>query len=226
MSNSLASPGAPSRLVAVFCLAAAACGPARSPGGATVFFASGADLQSINPLIAVHPLAKQVQKNVLFLTLVAYDSAMRPVPRLATPEWSPDRRAVVFHLRRDVAWHDGVPTTAEDLRWTLEMARRPEVAYPRSRELESVVGVDVVDSFTVRVRFSRPQPIFPDVFADLAILPAHRFQDVTPGEIRAAAFNRAPVGNGPFAFVEHQPGQRWVFRRADRFPVDLGRPAI
>src|SRR5437016_12117299 len=124
MSNSLASPGAPSRLVAVFCLAAAACGPARSPGGATVFFASGADLQSINSLIAVHPLAKQVQKNVLFLTLVSYDSAMRPGSRLATPEWSADRRELTFRLRRDVFWHDGPATTAEDVRWTLEMARK------------------------------------------------------------------------------------------------------
>src|SRR5437899_12379186 len=107
-----------SRLVLGISLVVAACGPGREQVPDAVFFASGADLQSINPLIAVHPLAKQVQKNVLFLTLVAYDSAMRPVPRLATPEWSPDRRAVVFHLRRDVAWHDGVPTTAEDLRWT------------------------------------------------------------------------------------------------------------
>ena len=40
----------------------AACGgvsPARR--GRTVIYASGADLQSINPLVTVHPLAKQVQ---------------------------------------------------------------------------------------------------------------------------------------------------------------------
>src|SRR5258708_2666906 len=157
MPNSLAPRGAPSRLAVAACIAAAACGPARSQGGTTVFYASGADLQSINSLIAVHPLAKQVQKNVLFLTLVAYDSAMRPVPRLATPEWSADRRVVTFHLRHDVPWHDGVPTTAEDVRWTLDMARRPEVAYPRFRELEAVVGAEASDSFTVQVRFSRPQ---------------------------------------------------------------------
>src|SRR3954468_10617057 len=117
-----------SRLILCLGLAAGCGGAPRDPG--TVFYASGADLQSINPLVAVHPLAKQVQKNVLLLTLVAYDSAMRTVPRLATPEWAPDRRAVVFRLRPDVSWHDGHPTTAKDVRRTLELARDPAVAYP------------------------------------------------------------------------------------------------
>jgi peptide/nickel transport system substrate-binding protein len=44
--------------------------------------------------------------------------------------------------------------------------------------------------------------------------------------IRTAPFNAHPVGNGPFAFVEHRPNQRWVFRRSEGFPADLGRPAI
>ena len=204
----------------------AGCGspPARNSG--TVFYASGADLQSINPLVAVHPLAKQVQKNVLLLTLVAYDSGIHTVPRLATPEWAPDRRAVLFRLRPDITWHDGRPTRAVDVGRTLELARDPAVAYPRARELQSVVRVEVIDSLTVRVAFDRPQPVFPDVFTDLAILPAHRFDSVAAGSIRTAGFNRAPVGNGPFEFVEYVPGQRWIFRRSDRFPAELGRPGI
>jgi peptide/nickel transport system substrate-binding protein len=207
-------------------LMAAACGGSRERDTATVFFASGADLQSINSLIAVHPLAKQVQKNVLFLTLVAYDSAMRPIPRLAAPVWSPDRRSVTFQLRRDVFWHDSVPTTAADVKWTVDMARDPAVAYPRARELEAVEAVDVLDSFAVRVRFAGVQPVFPDVFTDLAILPVHRFTGVGAPGMRTAPFNHAPVGNGPFEFVGYRPGQRWVFQRSPRVPAELGRATI
>ncbi|NIM51180.1 MAG: hypothetical protein GTN62_14670 [Gemmatimonadales bacterium] len=192
----------------------------------TVFYASGADLQSINPLITVHPLAKSVQKHLLFLTLATYDSALQPVPRLAAWRWSSDRTALTFQLRRDVLWHDGVPTTAQDVVWTLEMARAPEVAYPRARDLAAVVEVAAVDSFTVRVRFSRAQPTFPDVLTDLAILPVHRFRGVQPQQIRTAEFNAGPVGNGPFAFGEYRPNQRWVFQRFDGFPTALGQPAI
>lgn len=191
-----------------------------------MFYASGADLQSINPLVTVHPLAKAVQKHVLFLTLAAYDTALRPVPRLALWRWSEDRAVLTFELRRDVRWHDGTPTTAADVVWTLETARLPAVAYPRARDLASVADVSALDSFTVRVRFDRPQPTFPDVLTDLAILPAAHFARLEPSEIRRASFNVSPVGNGPFEFVEHRPNQRWVFRRSESFPTALGRPAV
>lgn len=192
----------------------------------TVVYASGADLQSINPLLTVHPLAKAVQKHVLFLTLGAYDSALQPVPRLATWRWSEDRRMLDLEVRHDVWWHDGVPTTADDVVWTLSMARQPEVAYPRAADLTAIRHVTAVDSFTVHVEFERPQPVFPDVLTDLAILPHHLLAAVPPDEIRTARFNAAPVGNGPFRFVDYRPNQRWVFRRDSLFPEELGRASI
>jgi peptide/nickel transport system substrate-binding protein len=208
-------------LVVVACTVERGAGRERA-----VFYASGADLQSINSLITVHPLAKAVQKHALFLTLAAYDAGMRPMPRLARWDWSDERDALTFELRRDVQWHDGTPTTAEDVVWTLEMARERAVAYPRARDLASIVEVTQLDSFAVRVQFDRPQPTFPDVLTDLAILPASHFVGLGPREIRRAPFNAAPVGNGPFEFVEHRPNQRWVFRRSEGFPAALGRPAV
>lgn len=191
-----------------------------------MLLASGADLQSINPLVAVHPLAKQVQNHVLFLTLAARDSALQPVARLAEWAWREDRRGLVLHLRRDVRWHDGVPTTATDVAWTLERARDPAVAYPRAGDLHGLAAVRVVDSFTVDLAFDAPQPVFPDVLTDLAILPAHLLADVAPAGIRTTPFNLAPVGNGPFAFEAYRPNQRWEFRRHPDFPADLGVPRL
>jgi peptide/nickel transport system substrate-binding protein len=202
------------------------CGAEGQGGRGTVLIASGAELQSINPLVTVHPFAKQVQKHVLFLTVAAYDSALVPQPRLAVWDWSDDRRLLTLHLRRDVVWHDGVPTTADDVVWTLGQARDPAVAYPRAAELVALEGVARLDSFTVTLRFRSPQPVFPDVLTDLAILPAHCFHGVDGAAIRTAPFNGAPVGNGPFAFVEHRPNQRWVFERRADFPVALGRASI
>ncbi|KPK01058.1 MAG: hypothetical protein AMS20_14325 [Gemmatimonas sp. SG8_28] len=184
-----------------------------------VFYASGADLQSINPLVTVHPLAKEVQKRVLLVPLAEYDSTFVPVPRLASWRWDEAGTALEFSMRRDVRWHDGVPTTAADVVWTLNMARDPAVAYPRASDLDAILTVSALDSFTVRVTFARAQPSLPDVLTDLAILPAHRFVEIQPADMRAAPFNTAPVGNGPFAFVTHDPNRRWVFERHEAFPL-------
>jgi peptide/nickel transport system substrate-binding protein len=205
----------------------AACGSVADRRGTTVLFASGADLQSINPLLTVHPLARQVQRYVLFLTLAQYDSSLVPRPYLARDwQWAPDRRTLTFRLRTDVNWHDGVRTTARDVVWTLRTALDPATGYPRLSELASVQAVEAGDDSTVIVRFADQPAAFPDVLTDLAILPAHLLDTVPPQALRQAAFNDQPVGNGPFHFVSHEPNRRWVFERNEHFPPGLARPAV
>ncbi len=151
---------------------AAACTTADRRGD-VVIFASGADLQSINPLLTLHPLARQVQRYALLTTLVRYDSSLAPVPYLAREwNWSPDRRQLTMHLDRSVNWHDGVPTTARDAQWTLDAARDPVVGYPRQSELHSLTRVSAPDDSTLVLDWNTPQDRFPDVLTDLAILPS------------------------------------------------------
>ena len=202
-----------------------ACQPEASRRGATVLFASGADLQSINPLLTQHPLARQVQRYVLLMTLARYDSALAPQPYLARDwSWSDDRRRLTFRLRGGIRWHDGVPTTARDVAWTLERARDPATGYPRLTDLAALEQAAATDDSTVVLRFARPQERLPDVLTDLAILPAHLLDSVPAARLRQAAWNDRPVGNGPFRFVAHEPNRRWVFAADSAFPAELGGP--
>jgi peptide/nickel transport system substrate-binding protein len=206
-------------------LAFAGCQPTAARRGATVLFASGADLQSINPLVTLHPLARQVQRYVLLTTLARYDSALVPRPYLARAwDWSGDRRTLLVHLAAGVRWHDGVATTARDVRWTLDAARDPAVGYPRAAELASLERVEAPDDSTVVLRFAAPPSRFPDVLTDLAIMPAHLLDTVPRDRLRQAAWNEHPVGNGPFRFVAHEPNRRWVFAANRDFPSTLGGP--
>ena len=203
----------------------AGCQPTAARRGETVLFASGADLQSINPLLTLHPLARQVQRYVLLTTLARYDSALVPRPYLARAwSWSPDRRSLTFRLMPGVRWQDGAPTTTRDVRWTLDAARDPVVGYPRAAELASLERVSAPDDSTVTLRFAAPPARFPDVLTDLAILPAHLLDTVPRARLRQAAWNEAPVGNGPFRFVAHEPNRRWVFAANPDFPAALGGP--
>jgi peptide/nickel transport system substrate-binding protein len=209
----------------VLTLLATACGSVAERRGNTVLFASGADLQSINPLLTVHPLARQVQRHVLLTTLARYDSTLTPRPYLARSwEWSPDRRGLTFHLETAVRWHDGQPTTARDVVWTLNAARDPATGYPRTNELAGLESVTAPDDSTVVLRFGQPPSSFPDLLTDLAILPAHLLDTVPHARLRQAAWNTAPVGNGPFRFVSHEPNRRWVFAANPAFPAVLGGP--
>ena len=202
-----------------------ACGGGAERRADTVLFASGADLQSINPLFTVHPLAKQVQRYVLLTTLVRYDSLLEVEPYLARRwRWSEDRRRLTMTLFGGLRWHDGAPTTAADAAWTLDRARDPAIGYPRQPDLAHLSDASAVDDTTLVLTFDRPEDRMPDVLTDLAILPRHLFEGVPSGRLREAPWQRDPVGNGPFRFVRHEANRRWVFERNGEFPDELGGP--
>src|SRR2546427_3819858 len=203
----------------------AACGSGAAHRGRMVVYASGADLQSVNPLLTVHPFAKQVERYVLLTTLVRYDSALVPRPYLARAwTWSEDRKSLTFRLQPGVRWGDGLPTTARDVAWTLSAARDAATGYPRLNDFADVAFVNDPNDSTVVIRFAHSQDAIPDVLTDLAILPAHVLDSIPRAELRRAAWNQQPVGNGPFRFVAHEPNRRWIFAADSAFPAALGGP--
>jgi len=212
----------------VGCLAllSLACSSAPRRGN-TVILASGADLQSPNPLLTTHPLARQVQRYALLVTLIRYDSALTPTPYLARSwSWSADRTALTLHLFSGLRWHDGAATTARDAAWTLDAARDPAGEYPRRRDLADLTAVTAADDSTLVLQFAAPRDVVPDVLTDLALLPRHLFDTVPKGHLRRAAWNQHPVGNGPFRFVAHESNRRWVFTANREFPAELGGPPL
>ena len=205
---------------------AAACWSAQRPADVAVY-ASGTDLESGNPLVTVHSLSRQIQRFALFVTLAQYDSTLAPVPYAARSwSWSADHRALTLHLTPELRWHDGVPTTARDVAFTLDAARDPATGYWRAADLAGIDSVRAIDDTTVVIGYRAAQPAFPLVFCELPILPAHLLAGVPRADMKRAPFNLSPVGNGPFRFVERRAGARWVFRRNDQFPASMGGPPL
>ena len=190
-----------------------------------VVLASGADLESANPLVTTHPLSRQVQRFALFVTLVRYDSALVPQPYYARRwQWSEAGRALTLVLAPDLRWHDGAPTTAHDAAFTLLTARDPATGFPRAAELTSLDTAIALDDTTLQLRFRSAPHALPALLAELPIVPRHLLGSVPRARMRSAPFNNAPVGNGPFRFVSRRRGARWTFARNDAFPPSLGGP--
>lgn len=213
------------RTGAWLCLAGAvACWSPQRPADVVVY-ASGTDLESGNPLVTIHPLSRQIQRFALFVTLAKYDDRLEAAPYAAKSwSWSPDHRTLTLHLAAGLKWQDGVPTTARDAAFTIDVARDPATGYWRSADLATVDTAIARDDSTAEVRFRVAQPSLPLVFCELPIVPAHLLDTVPRGDFRRTAFNFAPVGNGPFRFVDRRAGSRWTFKRNDAFPAALGGP--
>ena len=187
--------------------------------------ASGADLESANPLVTVHSLSRQVQRYALFVTLARYDSGLAPQPYFARRwTWSDTARTLTLALVSNLRWHDGVTTTARDAAFTLLAAKDTVTGFPRASELVPLDTAIAMDDSTLVLRFRSAQSRLPAFIAELPLLPAHRLAGVPRRDLRTAPYNDAPVGNGPFRFVSRQRGARWTFARNDVFPASMGGP--
>jgi len=195
--------------------------------GGTAVVASLNEVNSMNHLASVDETSQELQNYVLFTTLIRYDESLNSVPYLAE-SWDTasvdNHLALTFHLHDDVYWHDGTPTTANDVKFTFDRIKDPATAYARSSALSPYDSAVVNDDYTITF-FLQRHPGFMDPWRFISPMPEHILGDVPAAELKQHPFGSVdPIGNGPFRFVEHRSGDRWIFVANPDFPESLGGP--
>ncbi len=201
-------------------------------GGTAVVGVIAELTEGINGFGGSEGASTQHQIFVNLMSLLQYDAELEPIPYLAR-SWdvSEDGTELTFHLRDDVFWHDGEPTTAHDVEFTFFRMVDPETGYGNpaffSHYGQEPGDVEVMDPYTIRFQL-RPHADFVHVWRTVPIMPRHLLQDVPPADLRRHPFGQScPVGNGPFRFVSHAPGESWTFAANPAFPEGLGgRPYL
>jgi peptide/nickel transport system substrate-binding protein len=138
-------------------------------------------------------------KFLLFLPLLTEDESGSPLGALASRwEHSSDYTEWIYHLRTDVHWHDGVPVTANDVKFTLDLLTHPDVVH----YLPGTVSATVLDDSTVSVRYENYIVTY-DTWT--VYYPKHLLEGLDPKEFYQWAFWTEPVGNGAYRFVRYVP---------------------
>ena len=151
--------------------------------------------------IFYEPLAAWAPDGTLIPILAA------EIPSRENGGLSEDGKSVTWKLKQGVTWHDGKPFTADDCVFNWEYGRDPATASVTSGTYRDV-EVEKVDSHTVKVMFKKPTPFWADAFVGNrgCLIPKHLFAEYAGAKSREAPANLAPVGTGPFKFVEFKPG--------------------
>lgn len=154
-----------------------------------------------NPLLDIYNPADRDVSRLIFSGLVRFDASGVPVLDLAESLGiSADNAVYNFSIRPEAVWHDGQPVTSEDVSFTIDLLRNPDLPIPEDiRELWEQVEVVVINEKTIQFRLPEPFAPFLD-YLNLGILPRHLLADIPAGELVNAEFNLQPVGSGPFRF--------------------------
>ncbi|GLS20308.1 ABC transporter substrate-binding protein [Labrys miyagiensis] len=182
-----------------------------APKGGSASYPMLGTFDSINPLI-VNGSPSPGTNIFVFETVMArsFDEPFTFYPLIArTVETPPDRSWVEFTLDPRAKFSDGVPVTAEDLKFSAELLR--EKGRPGARSSYSQID-DIVIKDPHRIRFvfkDASNRELPMLMAAMPVLPEHA--------VDAASFDKSTlkpmIGSGPYMFDRIDPGNSVTFRK-------------
>jgi peptide/nickel transport system substrate-binding protein len=180
------------------------------------------DYNSFNPFLA--GTTSRTGYNFLYEPLYFYNAFKDEViPWIATGhEFNEDYTEVSIDIRPGVEWSDGMPWTAHDLVFTINMLKGHAPTLTYSTDMENWVAEAVaVDSLTAKITLTAPNPrfvfsYFTAIFGiGIPIVPEHIWRGKDPNTF--ANFDLAqglPVVSGPYKMALSSPQQRiWDVRR-------------
>lgn len=158
-------------------------------------------LGQINPFTKSSYAGYLVSKAV-WPTLVFYDyAADKFVPGLAQ-SWTTSEDGLVwtFKLRPQAAWSDGKPVTAQDVIFTMDMARGLGGINNISYFMLSFTSWAALDDHSVQIKLQSFNSSFLEDLLYIYVLPRHVWQPFSKdmASISGATQNAPLVGSGPF----------------------------
>ncbi len=144
-------------------------------------------------------------------TLIArdFEDGGKLVPGLATAWKRLDDQTLELKLRQGVKCHNGEDFNAEDVEFSFGPKRflgedAPGAAVAKEL-LGNVVAVEAVDDYTVRVKTNAPDPLLEQRFASsmAGCICKDGFEAAEGWE----AWNKAPIGTGPYKVTAFNPGE-------------------
>jgi peptide/nickel transport system substrate-binding protein len=156
--------------------------------------------------------------------LVSNDEEMKIVPVLAAEIPTTENGGVVvradggmdvtWKLRPGVKWHDGVPHTSADVKFTVDAINRGDWKPESVDGFDRIASVDTPDSLTAVVHYKEVYAPYQLQFVR-GTLPKH----VLEGRDLNTAndYNRAPLGTGPYRVKEWKTGEYILLERAEGY---------
>jgi peptide/nickel transport system substrate-binding protein len=202
--------------------------------GGTLRLSSPA-ITSLNPLVIADDASFYVASQIfssLVRSSVNDEGIVEPIGDLAESwDYEEDGKVIIFHLRHDVTFQDGNAVFAEgegrevvadDVVYSLDRTLNTEGSTAALPDLvASYESVEAVDDYTVKLTLKQPNALLFSGGRGLSATVIYPHEAIE--QLGEDGFNDAPIGSGPFEFVEYVPDDHVTLQRNEDYfiPVNL-----
>lgn len=185
--------------------------------GGTITAAVEGEPASVDPAFDYDFVSGLATSSITEPLLVFCEGDTQLCPNLAT-EWTVSEDGLVYTLkiRQGVTFHDGSPMTVEDVRFSLDRVRDPELGSYVGWMLANISTIELPDDETVVITLAAPDALFEYALATTAAhVVSKAFVEAHPDDYGTPSVGS--IGTGPFAFKEWVSGDRQVLVRNDAY---------
>lgn len=177
------------------------------------------DVTSLNPLSSTNSHDFQT-------TRLIYDRLIRILPSGEPENWAAesitdvngDGMTYEIKIRPNMNFHDGVPVTAEDVKFSFDLVKEIESPFYMGM-VKSIESVDVTDELTVQFNLSESfAPFISNTLAQMYIFPKHVWDPILQEKGASGVLehqNIDIIGSGPFKMDYWRRDQEMMLQRND-----------
>ncbi|MCK9224586.1 MAG: peptide-binding protein [Candidatus Muirbacterium halophilum] len=130
------------------------------------------------------------------------------------------RYDIVFYIKDNIKWSDGVDFTSADVLFTYQKIVDPDVGSPRRSDYNMIKSVEIIDRYKVKVQYFKPfAPALESWMMD--IVPKHILENE---DVTTSKFNRKPVGTGSYVLSQWSADEYIILESNKKFFE--GRPYL
>ncbi|MCK9474901.1 MAG: ABC transporter substrate-binding protein [Candidatus Muirbacterium halophilum] len=144
-------------------------------------------------------------------------------------EFTDQGMGIIFHLKKNVRWHDGMMFNAYDVKYTYDTIMKFKDYSDDSGNISQhypvfdyISDFKVLNDYQIKVSYKQPYARTLDIWT-VPIIPRHIFSKYnSPSELVKAKENREPVGTGRYRFGKWVSDERIILHSWENYH---GRPA-
>ncbi len=195
-------------LILVFCLFICSCGKTERVKNQLVFGLDN-DPKNLDPRLALDAVSERIAE-LVYSSLLKKDRNSELLLDLAESWEMKGDRVYIFHLKKNVKFHDGTALTASDVKYTFDSIIDPNFKSPKRGAYEALESVEIMDELTVKFTLKRPfAPFLTNMVMGIVPEGIDSRKDINLSE--------HPVGSGPFEFVSWKRAQSIVLKKNSQY---------
>src|SRR5208283_2574117 len=130
-----------------------------TPDPSTVVFVLESNPANLDPRFGSDAQSQRLS-SLIFDGLVQRDNEMNLYADLAESWDTPTPLTYIFHLRKNVLFHDGRPVSSNDVKSTIDFMRNPANRSPKRGAFRMIASIDAPDPQTVIFHLNEPSASF------------------------------------------------------------------